>query len=359
MRVLLLSTPFDARARLDGSRRAVADLVSALASERIAEPTVLVGTGGEAPAGARGEFVGNRPIEAFLATLLGQVDVVHTWFAPRAVTAAALRAIRAVRRLPVVQTIPSVPRSMFALSASLCADVVVTSSDATAIAFATHGVDARTMTRVPSPFAAEAITERVAAPRDLLLYAGDFEFDDGLEHTLSAFAKMSAPHGVKPHLAVAARTKTAKSAEVEARMRRKVQGSSALRERVSFLGEVPSLLPWIAAARAVLVPASTTFAKLDHPRVLLEAIAAGVRIIVGKAPPLAELCDDPRVGEVARDTSELRQAMERAFELPSIPIDVATRLLAPRRPDVVARRYGELYREVAARRPSRFTSRPR
>lgn len=352
MRVLLLSTPFDRRTHLDGSRRAVADLVAALSLHRIAEPTVLVGVGGEAPAGARGEFVGDRPLEAFLATVLSQVDLVHAWFAPRAVTATALRVARAVRRRPIVQTIPSIPRSFVGLSASLCGDVIVPTSDATAIAFATHGVDARRMAATVSPFLPEVVSERVDAPRDLVLYAGDYEFDDGLERTLSALAKASAPHGVKPRLAIAARTKTPKAAEVEAKLRKKVESSSALRERVTFLGEVPSLLPWIAASRAVIVPAESTYAKLDHPRVLLEAIALGVRVVVGRAPSLAELCDDPRVGEVAHDTGDLRDAIERAFELPSIPTDAITKVLAPRRPEVVARRYGELYeRALRTRRP--------
>jgi len=350
VRVLLLSTPFDERARLDGSRRAVADLVRGLSSERVAEPTVLVGVGGEAPPGARGEFVGDRPLEAFLTTLLTQVDVVHAWFAPRVITAAALRAVRTVRRKPIVQTVASVPRSLVGLSASLVGDVIVTTSDATAISFATHGIDAKKMMRVASPFAPEVVQDRVDAPRDLVLYAGDYEFDDGLERTLSALAKASAPHGVLPHLAIAAREKTDRAREVAARIRRRIDGSSALRGRVTILGEVPSLLPWIAASRAVIVPASTTFAKLDHPRVLLEAIALGVRIIVGRASSLAELCDDPRIGEVAHDTSELRDAIERAFELPPIPVEAITKALASRRPESVARRYGEIYERVTTDR---------
>jgi glycosyltransferase involved in cell wall biosynthesis len=352
VRVLILSTPFDARARLDGSRRAVADLVAALAAERIAEPTVLVGRGGEAPPGARGEFVGDRPVEAFLATLLAQTDVLHSWFAPRAVTASALRLVRLVRRLPVVQTVPSIPRSWWRLPASLCGDVVVTQSDATAIAFVRRGVDARSMMRLPAPFAPPGLVEaQPDAPRDMLLFAGDLEFDDGLERTLSAFATMSVPSALVPHLCVATRDKTARARAVEARLARKVRASSALRERVTFLGEVPSLLPWIAAARAVVLPASTTYAKLDHPRVLLEAIALGVRIIVGAAPSLGELCDDPRVGEVARSTPELRAAMERAFELPAVPSEVARKLLAPTAPVAVARRYGQIYRGLTDRRP--------
>jgi glycosyltransferase involved in cell wall biosynthesis len=114
---------------------------------------------------------------------------------------------------------------------------------------------------------------------------------------------------------------------------------------------VPSLLPWIAASRGVLVPASTTYAKLDHPRVLLEAMALGVRIIVGTAPSLGELVDDPRVGEIAKDPSELREAMERCFELDPPPPEALVRVLAARRPATVAARYAELYRRALTGRP--------
>lgn len=350
MRVLLLSTPFDARARLDGSRCAIADLVAGLVAQRVAEPTVLVTEGGEAPPGARAEHVGRGQVEALLGTLLSQVDLVHAWFAPRMVTATALRALRVAKRVPIVQTVPSVPRSFSLASAALAGDVVVATSDATAIALATHGVDARNMVRVPSPFAPRAPEGTVEAPRDLLLYVGDWEFDDGVDRALQALSRLSPPRGVVPHLAIAARGKTARAREVEARVRKKV-AAGPLRDRVTILGEVPSLLPWIAASRAVLLPASTTFAKLDHPRALLEAIALGVPIIVGPAPSLAELCDDERVGEVARDAAELRDAIENALARPSIPADAILKVLGPRRPDVVARRYGELYARAIARGP--------
>ncbi|MBI2394722.1 MAG: glycosyltransferase [Deltaproteobacteria bacterium] len=358
MRVLILSTPFDARARLDGSRCAIADLVAGLVAEQVAEPTVLVTEGGEAPPGARAEHVGRAPLEALLGTLLAQVDVVHAWFAPRVVTATALRALRVARRLPfrstsgglpIVQTVASVPRSFAFASAALAGDVVVATSDATAIALATHGVDARKMVRVPSPFAPRVPDGTVAAPRDLLLYAGDWEFDDGIDRALHALSRLAPPRGVFPHLAIAARGKTDRAREVEARVRRKVEGGP-LRDRVTILGEVPSLLPWIAASRAVLLPASTTYAKLDHPRALLEAIALGVPIIVGPAPSLTELCDDPRVGEVARDEAELRDAIEGALSRPRVPTDAISKVLSPRRPDVVARRYGELYARATGAR---------
>jgi glycosyltransferase involved in cell wall biosynthesis len=351
VRVLILSTPFDARARLDGSRCAVADLAHALASHGV-DPTVLVRAGEPAPRGARTFLVrGNDRLEAALAASLADVDLIHAWFAPRLPTATVLRAVRRARGIPIVQTVASIPRSMFSVASTLAGDVVVPTSDATAIALATAGIDARNMAKIPSPFAHQTdVVAEPGAPRDLLLYAGDWEFDDGIMRTLQAFARMSPPRGVNPHLAIAARAKTDKAKEIEDKVKKRIAETVALRQRVTILGEVPSLLPWIAASRGVIVPASTTFAKLDHPRVLLEAIALGVRVVVGTAPSLAELVDDPRVGEVASDSGELREALEKCFSEPPPPANAILKILAPRRPESVAKRYAELYRSVIDRR---------
>lgn len=345
VRVLFLSTPFDERAHLDGSRRAIADLIPALVQEGVT-PTVLVRPSATAPTGAHTFVVrGDDRAEAALAASLADVDVIHPWFAPRMPTAMLLRGVRRVRRIPIVQTIASVPRSMFNVGSTLAGDVIVPTSDATAIALATAGVDARRMRRIPSPFTSRAPTDDVDAPKDLLLYAGDWENDDGVERTLHAFAKMSPPRGVMPHLAIAARAKTKRSIEIERKIRKR------LASRVTILGEVRSLLPWIARARGVLVPATNTFAKLDHPRVLLEAISLGVRIVVGTAPSLAELVDEPRIGEVARDEGDLREAMERCFSEEPPPPAAIVRMLAPRQPQQVAARYVAIYKELIGRRP--------
>lgn len=350
----MLSTPFDARAHLDGSRRAIADLVHALAASGLARPAVLVAEGGAAPAGARAVPIrslgASRSLEAAVAAALEEVDVVHAWFSPRIATGSVLRVIRALRRVRIVQTVPSVPRSTRAARLALVGDVIVPTSDATAIALATAGVDATRMRRVPSPFAHETDVARAeGAPRDLVLYAGDWEFDDGIDRALDAFARLAPPRGVSPHLAIAARAKTPRARDVEARVRRRIAEQPGLRGHVTILGELPSLLPWIAAARAVVLPATTTYAKLDHPRVLLEAIALGVRIVVGPAPSLHELVDDPRIGEVARDRGELREAIERCFEIPGPDASAILKVLGPRRPERVAERYAGLYEGPGSR----------
>jgi glycosyltransferase involved in cell wall biosynthesis len=126
----------------------------------------------------------------------------------------------------------------------------------------------------------------------------------------------------------------------------------ALDDRVVLVGEQPSLLPWIAAARCVLLPARDLYAKLDHPRALLEAVALGTRIVVGPAPSLAELIVDDTIGEVARDAIALREAIERSFEAPRPDPKSIARALLPRGPNVVAAAYGEIYASLMPVRTS-------
>ncbi len=348
LRVLLLGTPLDARTRLDGSRRAIVDLARGLVETQVARPTILVRPGAIVPAGCDALTVRGGPLEIFAAAARGRFDVVHAIFAPRMRTALALAALRRWTGVKVVQTLASVglPRRVFSpIRAPIASridgsvDVLVATSQARLRELEGRGARA---IYLPMPFAADELAE-VKLPEGAhggtapsLLFVGDYELGGALEPTLEAFATMASPLGVRPTLLVAARTKTPESARIARRLE-KIAG-------VRVLGELPSLLPWIAASRAVLLPATDTRAKLDHPRALLEAIALGTRIVVGPAPSLAELVSDPSLGEVTREVASLRAAMEHALIAEPVRPMARMALLELRRPTVVALRYGEVYR---------------
>lgn len=338
LRVLLLGTPLDARARLDGSRRAIVDLARGLVETGVARPTIAVRPGATVPEGCDALTVTGGPTTIFAAAARGRFDVVHALFAPRVRTALALAALRRVSGARVVHTLASLGSPLRLHAPTRTADAVVATSMATFRRLRREGGGAR-VHHVPLPFALDEIGELrlpEGVPRPSLLYVGDYELGGALEPTLEAFATMAPPIGMRPTLLVAARTKT----KASARIARRLEGLSNVR----VLGELPSLLPWLAAARAVLLPATSTIAKLDHPRALLEAIALGTRVVVGPAPSLAELVVDPSLGDVTVDVPSLRAAMEAALIAEPVRPTARLSVLEVRRPAVVALAYGPIYR---------------
>ena len=333
--MLLVTTPFDARTHLDGARLAALDLARGLVAIGAARPVLLARPGWAPPPECDAAVVDGSPssLAVLAAIARADVEVVHALFAPRRRTALALFALARARRVRLVQTLASSPR---AWSRSLCVgDVVVATSRAAHARLVAVGVGVGRLAIVPLPFAPPSAPPAVPkVPRDLVLDVGDLEFGGGLATTLDAFARIAPRPGAHPALVLAGRRKTPAAARIE----QKIRG------RARLLGEVPSLLPWIAGARCVLLAAVDTFAKIDHPRALLESIALGTRVIVGPAPSLGELVEEPSLGEVTVDRAALTAAIERAFERPPPDPDAIARVLAPRHPSIVAAAYAELYR---------------
>ncbi|GAC1574295.1 MAG: hypothetical protein NVS3B20_05920 [Polyangiales bacterium] len=369
MRVLIVSTPIDARAHLNGSTRAVIDLASALAATGLVQPIVMARDGAQVPKGCesltipQGSAAGS--ISLFREAHRCRPTIIHALFAPRASTAIALRALGRLVSAPIVQTVPSVPRNYRAIHRALASDVIVATSESTLKTLVQHGVSPSRMQRLPLPFSMGSAPPSTAlpqafdriddpgasmAPHPYALYVGDYEFGDGFNPTLEAFGALRTRHADPPHLIIAARTKTPASVRIAREIDCKIKTSTVLRGSIRVLGEVASLLPWIASARCVLLPASSTYAKLDHPRVLLEAIALGRRIVVGTAPSLAELVRDGAVGEVVTSQTSLGLAIERALLVKSIPAASIARILDPRRPEIIAAAYVDIYARAVRRR---------
>jgi glycosyltransferase involved in cell wall biosynthesis len=333
-RVLLLTTPLDERTRLDGARLAAIDLARALRRTGSAKPIMLVRPGTAPPENVEGVMAPGGAASVIAAVMRARPEILHAIFAPRRRTSIALALLRRALRAPVVQTIASHPKAL--RPSMLVGDAVVATSEACASEL--RGLGKPPSAVVPMPFAPPPYvhTPDDRLPRDLVLFAGDLEHGGAVEATIEAFAGIARPHGTHPVLAIAARNKSPAALRI----------ARSLEDRVTLVGEQPSLLPWIAAARCVLLPARHLYAKLDHPRVLLEAIALGTRIVVGPAPSLQELVVDETLGEMARDAVELREAIERSFEGTRPEPKAMARALLPRGPNVVAAAYGDLYGSV-------------
>jgi glycosyltransferase involved in cell wall biosynthesis len=350
VRALLLTTPLGEGAP-NGATLAAVDLARAFVQSGRVRPVLLARRGARVPEGCEAIAIATRvgrPVEALAAVARARADVVHAMFAPRLATGLALRAVAAGLRVPIVQTIASSPRGGRIDPRALAGAIVVATSAATHAQLIAAGVDERRVVEIPLPFAPTRALDvpRDAPPGRYLLFAGDYEFGEAIEPTLDAFAQLAPPRGMHPTLVVAARPKTPRARSIERTIARRIEASPALRGRVRVLGEVPSLLPWILGAAAVLLPARDTFAKIDHPRVLLEAISLGVPIVVGSAPTLVELvreAGDDAIGEVASDVPSLREAMERALVRPALSPASVLPLLEARRPERIAEAYEALY----------------
>lgn len=366
MRVLLLTTPLapEGEGPANGATLAAVDLARALAASGRAEPVLLARPGALVPEGCDSLPIltrRTRDLEALASIVRARADVVHAIFAPRPSTGIALAALTRLARAPLVQTVASRPRTFARHARSLPGRVVISTSAATTRALRAAGLADDRLVELPLPFTPRAAARDLELPAErprgcTLLFAGDYEFGDALEPTLEAFAQLAPPRGLPVTLLIAARAKTPRARAIEAALRDRVARSSSLRGRVRVLGEVRSLLPWILSSSAVLLPARDLYAKLDHPRVLLEALSLGVPIVVGPAPSLGELVREggdggegaEGIGEIARDAPALREAMERALVRPPLDVERALAVLGRRRAEVIAEAHLALYARVTS-----------
>lgn len=306
-RVLFVSKPI-APPFHDGTKCLVRDVAAEL---RRFSPVVM--TTPEAlsllPAGVSGRSV-YRGGGAFAPALLDNAraafglltgpkdDLWHFVFAPNPRTGQVARVLRAVRRLPIVQTVASPPRHFAQLAQLVFGDQLVVQSRATADSLASaaraEGFALPEVTVVPPPVPSLAVPgpDRVAqaraeldlAPHDrIILYPGDLEVSSGAEVTRSLVEPLlqMMPDAV---VVFAYRNKTPAAADRAAHLKRVLQTP-----RVRITDRVASMHALLAASRIVIFPVDDLWGKVDQPIVLLEALALGVPCAVLDQGPLRDV----------------------------------------------------------------------
>lgn len=295
------------------------------------------------------------------ATLLadGRSALHHFFFAPNPRTSRVIRGIRRLRRRPAVHTICSVPARFEGIARHVFADVCVALSAHTADGLKAAGVP--DVLHIPPCIAPlrprlDPKERRQAARsfglpehRPVVLFPGDYGFSDTASVVADAAQQLG---GGGPPLTwvFACRLKRPEDREIEAaimdRLAALVDAGRAL-----FFNQVDNIHDLIAAASLVVLPATSTYAKMDLPLVLLEAMALGRPVLVSDCPPLDELptescgwavpAGDPaalaaRIADVIEDDAALRQRGEAAARM------------APERygREAVAGQYLALYREL-------------
>jgi glycosyltransferase involved in cell wall biosynthesis len=306
-RVLFVSKPI-APPFHDGTKCLVRDVAAELCSF---SPVVLTTQEGLAflPAGVVGRPVyrqsgafapalGDNARAAFSLLTGPRDDLWHFVFAPNPSTGRVVRALRAFRRLPIVQTVASPPRSFSGLARLLFGDQIVVQSRATEAALLAaaraEGFALPPLSVIPPPVpqlshpsADDRQQARAAlelAPQDrLILYPGDLEVSSGAEVTRSLVGPLCErlPDAV---VVFAYRNKTPAAGACASDLKRALRG-----QRARVTDDVKNMHALLAASNIVIFPVDDLWGKVDQPIVLLEALALGVPCLVLDRGPLRDV----------------------------------------------------------------------
>jgi phosphatidylinositol alpha-1,6-mannosyltransferase len=306
-RVLFVSKPI-APPFHDGTKCLVRDVAANLSrvtpvvmTTRAALSSLPPGVSGRAVYGQSGGFAPALldNARAVLALLTGpRDDLWHFVFAPNPRTGQVARALQAIVRLPIVQTVASPPRHFRGLSLLLFGDEIVVQSRATESslieAARAEGFALPTVTVIPPPVpalappSAEAVAQARSAldlqPGDrVVLYPGDLEVSSGAEATRALVEPLCERF---PDVVVvfAYRNKTPAATGRAAVLRQSLQG-----RRVRITDRVANMHALLAASDIVIFPVDDLWGKVDQPIVLLEALQLGTPCLVLDHGPLKDV----------------------------------------------------------------------
>lgn len=361
-RVLFVSKPI-APPFHDGSKCLVRDVAAQL---REFAPVVLTTAAGLPllPVGVSGRVVYGKSgafapalfdnARAALSLLVGpRDDLWHFVFAPNPRTGQVVRALRAVRRLPIVQTVASPPRKFAGLAQLIFGDQVVVQSRATEQSLLTaaraEGFRLPPVTVIPPPVAelgwpsAESVQRaraelELSANDRIILYPGDLEVSCGAEVTRALTAPLCErfPDAV---VVFAYRNKTPAAAERASQLKERLRG-----QRVRFSDRVSNMHALIAASEIVIFPVDDLWGKVDQPIVLLEALALGVPCVVLDQGPLRDVEGAVKIPTI--DTAAWLEAVARlstAGERARVVAEGRTAASCVYASGVVARAYEAIY----------------
>jgi glycosyltransferase involved in cell wall biosynthesis len=294
----------------------------------------------------------------FRHLLLGRsVDLWHFFFAPNPKSSAAGRLARAIRRVPSVHTVCSVPAATQSVRKLLFADATVALSRSAYERFREEGVSASALRVIPPsvpPLAEPTADERrelrkkhdLPADAPVWIYPGDLEFGGGAEIALEGFAAWNRPDAT---LLMACRRKTPRADEALARLGTRTK-QWGIGPQVRWVGETRDIHELLALSDFVVMVNRTAYAKMDYPLVALESMCLARPVLVGMGTPSAELAEDGGAVAVETDAEALAEAIEglSTDQAANAEVRHKARELAMSRfsPQEVAAAYELLYEEI-------------
>lgn len=226
-----------------------------------------------------------------------RVDLWHFVFAPNRRSSQVGSLLKKLRRVPVVQTIASPPRSFAEPETLLFGDKVVAQSEWTRSEFLRAWpsyVPAPDIRVIPPPAPRlEAIPDaalvqvrarlNVTEGAPLFVYPGDLEVSRGAER-FAELAELSRESWPEARFVFAYRDKSSEADRHAAALKERL-GTSTVR----FERNVPDIHALVRAATAVVFPVDDLYGKVDLPIVLLEALTLGTPVLALDEGPLAAL----------------------------------------------------------------------
>jgi phosphatidylinositol alpha-1,6-mannosyltransferase len=290
--------------------------------------------------------------------LLGRsTDLWHFFFAPNPKSSAAGRFARAIRRVPSVHTVCSVPAETLSVRKLLFADATVALSRSAYERFRQEGVSESALRVIPPsvpPLAEPTSDERkelrkkhdLPADAPVWIYPGDLEFGGGAEIALEGFAAWNRPEAT---LLMACRRKTPQADEALSRLVTQAK-RWRIAPQVRWVGETRDIHELLALSDFVVMVNRTAYAKMDYPLVALEAMCLGRPVLVGMGTPSAELAEDGGAVAVEIDAEALAEAIEglSVDQTANAEVGRKARELATSRfsPQEVAAAYERLYEDI-------------
>ncbi len=293
-----------------------------------------------------------------------RADLWHFVFAPNPRTSSVGAGLKRLRRVPVLQTVASPPRSFQDIDQLLFGDIVVAQSEWTKqrILAAYAALPAR-----PRPPRVEVIWPSLTPPRarkleeqrraralvgaqwdtPLFVYPGDLETSSAARFILELAPELARvwPNSVT---VLAYRAKSPRAHRLADELRAKLDASN-----VRLIANVPDIAGLIGTAQAVLFPVDDLWGKVDLPIVLLEAMQIGTPVVALAEGPLAELQGTVQVPALA--SADWVSALERVLSPSERPRIIEAQRAAIEKyhqAATVARAYERLYADLCAAEPS-------
>lgn len=313
----------------DSSKNLVRDIAAHLRRNT----PVLMGRAGEGnPIGA-GRVVGvygNARSAPFAPTLGSNLrvfghligsspaDVWHFFFAPNRPSSTAARLAKAVRGVPTVQTVCSMPSEGVRLEKLLFADLTVLLSRSSYDRFRAAVGPQESLRLIPpsvpplnepGPEDRARLRVRHALPASaaICIYPGDLELGGGADVTLRGFAGWNRSDAL---LLMACRNKTTRAPEAQARLQAQARRLS-IEHQVRWVGETSAIHELLALSDLVMLPNPSAYAKMDYPLAALEAMCMARPVIVASGTPAAELSDEGGAVAVEPSGDALAEVIER------------------------------------------------